>query len=518
MLKQADNIDFLSCYASEKGIDLHKACIERDSPFASKIDVWPVINDDSEDEKESYIPDLISSGEGDLLTEMAKDLSKDIQFPPNSIFLYGMGVVAAALVKSFNIKYRRNKKLPVNCYVVVSQPPSTGKSAINECFSNPIHAAYAEINKENKPKRKVLLRQLANLEKEAEKAKDEITLNEKLDQIMNLESQLDECYAWNPILTDTTIEGAMDVASSQGGMFNIVSDEADAVNVIVGAAYADSMNSKKNYGLVLNAWDGGFIGSARVGRGQCQLFSRASIAILAQDSAVDTILAAGASGRGVSERFYLLDEPNWLGKRNRFNQYESNRHLYDEYDQLIKNVINEKEVTLSLNLEAWTMLKTYCATYEKDMGDDGEYSRSMLRGFIGKAEKHMVKIAAILHCVDNWGSKGQKKSVIEEPYISRANILFSELAKTYISSGDNLGHVGHKSEVEKVKSTLISYAEKKKTKVTVSTLVSAIKGRTPFIGVAKPTKKIKEEIIPVLEKMNYCVLFNNEIYINPRLK
>src|SRR5690554_1933396 len=102
------------------------------------------------------------------------------------------------------------------------------------------------------------------------------------------------------IIPNCDPEGLERDAGSQLGMINIISAEADAINIITGAVYGDK---KTNYGMILKAWDGERHSSSRASRDSYSGYVRMCIAVLAQDESIDAILDAGKDGRGISERF-----------------------------------------------------------------------------------------------------------------------------------------------------------------------------------------------------------------------
>ena len=94
--------------------------------------------------------------------------------------------------------------------------------------------------------------------------------------------------------------------------------------------------------------------------------------------------------------------------------------------------------------------------------------------------------------------------------------LFEELSKGYIKACDALGYVGKNTEIEEIKRVF----EKKKqgAVIKIPALVREVKNLKAFKGVGSPTKKIRNEVLPALELMNYCAVHDDRVYINPKLK
>ena len=98
-------------------------------------------------------PSLARAERNDILTDLASFICKEVQFPMSTGFLHGLGVIASAMNRTFNIEAYPGKLIPANLYVVTSQPASSGKSAVNDCFSDTVAMAFSELNKKNAPER-----------------------------------------------------------------------------------------------------------------------------------------------------------------------------------------------------------------------------------------------------------------------------------------------------------------------------------------------------------------------------
>lgn len=518
MLSESNvGLDTVLEYAESNSILAHHAAAAIGSPMISKVTIWPKV-DEIELSFDNPVPQIAVSQRGDLLTELCKSLSGMIQFPVNTAYLHALGVVASACTKSFWIEYGFGE-IPCNLYIITAQPPSTGKSAINGKLYAPIARAYKKINSETATEREKISREIAKLEKELSKDTEGVDVDEILDRIERKKERLEQIPEWDGTITDATIEGAEMAAREQGGMFNIISAEAESINVIAGAVYGDEKGGKKaNQGLILSAWDGEYVNTKRVGRKGFNGRPRSTISVIAQDDSIDTILAAGASGRGLTERFLLLYEKSMLGDRDHFKKSRFDKSIFSRYESLIENILREKEIRLHFNDDADTAIKCYLSKIEPELRDSGLYSNALLTGFMGKADKHIRKLSAVLHVADQWQDGADKSNAITDDYAYWAISIFEELAKTFINASDNLGYVGRRSEIEKIKYVVIGMAEKGKLKTSISSLRDKVKNIKPFKGSRNLSAKLKDEILPILESHNYLIVNGAEIYINPRLK
>jgi len=524
MLKVIDvntTLDDVEEYAECNICTNARAAMELGSPLITSVAVWGIPIDLNVVQNSISTPVLINDVDKDLLSTLSRSIAESIQFPLNTCYFHGLGCVASAMTKAFKYEYRENKSAPVNLYCVSAQPPSTGKSGVNDYLSDPIVKAFKEINEENSTERKMLQREIKNITKKLEGTKElkDTEEMELFDRLERANESLDAIPLWAPIVTDLTIEAAEELAGQQGGMFNIVSAEAEAISVILGAVYGDESGGKKaNYGLLLKAWDGEYSHSVRITRSGYNGYVRASISVIAQNESVESILAAAASGRGLAERFLLLVEDSLLGTRDHHSQKKVSYSLVKKYEQLIANIIKEDEVVLKFSESSKRELAKWRQKIEPELRDGGRYSHNLLTGFIGKADKQIMKIASVLHCVDHWQNQASRTSEVKDAYIFRAIYIFEQLAQTYISAADSMGYVGEKSELLKIAEHLQKLSDKGKNKVSFSQLYNSLKNIKPFKGSRNLAKKIREELVPKLEDYNYCVSDSKSVYINPRLK
>lgn len=464
---------------------------------------------------EAELPNAIRLAEDkNLLSDLAWSISKSFQFPVNTIFTHGLGVVASAMSKAFKFEYQNSIK-PVNLYVVTAQPPSTGKSGVNDLLSEPVHLAFDAINQTATTGRKKAKIRIAATKAEMKNAPSKEALFALEDDLQALYAEHDKHTVYTYATDDATAEGLANLASTQKGIFNIISAEADAINVILGGVYSDK---KSNHGIFLKGWDAERISIVRSSKENLSFTAIGNIAVIAQDESIKTILEAGESGRGISERFLLMREKTFLGRRDFSNQAKVDQELLAEYTNMIFAVTREKDVLLKFSNESSGLINKYREELEPKMGDDGEYSNNMMRGFVGKADKQIMKIACVLHTMENWRSTGHKRCNIETYTTIAAIKVFQEYVKAYTDAADELGFTGVDSEYQKVEERLIAYAEKGKLILTVSQLRSNLKDVKPFTGTPNLTTKLREVILPILAMNNICIMQDNKIYINPHLR
>lgn len=487
--------------------------------------LWPSPVDLDGYQKERQTPNLVNSKRGDLLTELSKSIGSAVQFPPSTVFLHGLGVVASAMCKSFKVDYY-GKKAPITLFTVTAQPPSTGKSGVNEMLSDPLFDAYKEINKKNRAERVRIETEIAKQEKRLDQLLKEgnPNIDAVTKSIEELQEELNRKPDWTPYVGDTTMEAAEYLAAKQTGMVNIVSAEAESVTVVLGNIYNDDNASSKktNFGFVLSMWDGERVAVHRVGREGYKGRARGCISVIAQDESIDAILKAGQSGRGIAERFLLLAESHNLGKRDHSERKPINPNLIGRYQALIQNIVNEEYgdngPVLKLGKKGLKMISDYRNKIEPELADGGKYQSQLLQGVMGKADKQIIKIACILHTIEHWQNVGDRKYEVDDFYVFWGIKIFEQLSQTYINAADSMGYLGDSSEVLALRDKFEWYADRGKLKVELSKLVNDVKKRKPFNGIKRLTSHLRENAIPELERLRYIYMVDNTIYINPRLR
>lgn len=89
----------------------------------------------------------------DVVGKLARNLARSVQFPESSAYMHFIGCISAAMLGRFTVDYHGTDQ-PTALYVVTSQPPSAGKSAINSLAIAPMVAEVDRINEQRKKDRK----------------------------------------------------------------------------------------------------------------------------------------------------------------------------------------------------------------------------------------------------------------------------------------------------------------------------------------------------------------------------
>lgn len=487
--------------------------------------MWPEVSKDFNEvmEKRTAI-NLLGEhfSKGSFIADYAKAIADEIQFPVNTIFLHCLGCLSSAMSHRFDVQYR--KELHPGLYVICSQPPSTGKSGVNDKIDVPISAAFYELNKINMKERAKIEMRIEKLLDQKKQAGTAISENELSGILMSLDSEREKLDLY-PIFkhdsSDATPEALGANASLAGGNFSIISEEAGAINTTLGLTYG-SEGRRANNETVLKGWDGGLVSTMRIGRETKPFYARGAISVLAQNEAVTAVLQAGQSGNGLTERFLVIQEDNMLGQRN-FVDSEG-RSLYKPVDKamlatytnMVYSLVMGPKVKLKLSTQAERMIAMQRQIIEPMLANNAKYGSNLLRGVMGKMDKQICKIAAVIHASEEWKPGGSQSTVIGEKSVAWAIDIFDMLSKTFIDAAQAEGYAGSDAEAAKVLEKVIHYGNGGKV-VSFSKLYNALRNIIPFKGADGVATKLREQILPELEEAGYIVFHNKNIYVNPKV-
>ncbi len=478
--------------------------------------IWDSIDEDDVNLEFTKTSICLPEIRDDILSQFSREICNKVQFPLDTAYSFGLGAVASAMTKAFTYDYYGDTS-PVNLYCVQAQPPSSGKSAIVKFLADPVSMSFNDINHDAKKAQRSIKVEIRKAESDLKKVKsdhEEIALMEKLDELLE---ELDKYPIYNMGMDDPTPESLAKFALDQGGLFSVISAEADAVNTILGASYK-SKDSKTNFSPFLKGWDGEMYNPTRIGRETKSGKLRGSVCILAQDESIKTILEAGLSGRGISERILMVREENMLGKRKHTASRDGiDAKLRYRYKTMIDSLVKAEDTTLVFDYSANEIISDVKNSLENTLGDGAENSHSMMRGFVGKADKHICKIASVLHGIKEWDESGSQSITVSPETMMEAVRLFYEFMKSYISASDSQGYIGSMTQISQVNAALSNSCKKGILRLTYKQLRDSIKNLRSMEGVSMLTEQIKNNWLPAMRDQGVCVFDEKYIYINPKI-
>lgn len=504
-------------------IDTLKRAISTNPRTATNRMLWPDFGTDEAGDSDYDRLNIFDGEVKDVITPLVKCISERMNFPVNSVYMFALTAVASAMVKGITYKRYGSKKV-TSLYSVIAQPPGAGKSGVFNELVEPIDIAFSRYNDEQEKKRAPFISRIEAAKKELKKAKSgESMTPAKIGEIEEYEREIEECtdaierlptYVYH--VSDATPEGLIALALSQGGLFNGLSEEQSLIDGITGDLYGNGSSS--NTEAILKGFDGGKISRTRVGSGTQSGRVRGCIGILAQKRTVDKLLAKSIDGNGLTERFFIMNEPHQLAKK--VHTVEGNSEIpakiLSPYINLMNSIVYTDEVTLEFCKKSLQLVCDSANKYVPLMADGQSYSSNLMRGMAAKLDIRITKVACVLHVLKNWKGK-DKPETIDPECTKRAVLLCEEMMRAFEKSASDGGYIGEDAERDLVIEKLTARARRSVFEVTPAQLRDSVKGYSIMSDIPRLTAHLKLNVLPELEKNGYCVMVNKKIYINPKL-
>lgn len=469
-----------------------------------------------------------SDGSPSIIARIAKQGADIVQFPGNTAYLHGLGAFSSACVVNFEVEYN-DGFVPVGLYTLAAQPSGSGKSSINNFFMRPIEQALVLRNRAISMMHKNIDAEIEIIDKQAEKSKnDPSMLREYAKAIHGLVEQKLRQPLVNSPKKNTTPQAAEKVAVKQGGVINVVSDEAEALDTYLGMSYSDGKSNPDN-GVFIAAFGGDRLATARVTREGIDIHVRGAFAVIAQNASIDTMIRAGAAGRGVSERCLIIKEYNMIGWR----VYSRSKRGLDpdlkaEYQALCENVLNGTyPLRLQFSEECRDMIVELKNTVEPQCRAGNKYGDGQIRGFASKIEQHITKMAAVFHIAEQWNPRltANPSFEIQEASLLKAMRVCMDLLDSYRTLIESASTVGGSKLVLEIIAVMKRYALKGVSVFTVDKLRMAVSKDAWFAAVEGKKVEFLVNLLLRAEEMNFCHVKEGgkdkkkwHVMINPALR
>lgn len=469
-----------------------------------------------------------SDGNPSILARMAKEAARVIQFPENTAYLHCLGVFSSATVINFQVEYN-HKFIPVGMYTLGAQPSGSGKSSANSYFLDPISHALVKRNRTLSMLHKNIDGEIELISKQAEKAKTDTHLLRSYSSA--IEKLVDDKIR-NPIVAkakkNSTPQAAEEVAAKQGGVFNMCSDEQEAIDTYLGLSYGDGKSAPDN-GVFIAAFGGDMMGTARISREGIDIAVRGAFAVIAQNAGVDTLIKAGAAGRGVSERCLVIKEPNRIG----FRTYTRERSQFDvdlkaEYQALCTNVVTGTyPLNLTFSEQCRDMIVDLKNMVEPQCRPGSKYGDSQIRGFASKIEQHITKLAANFHIAEQWNPLTTSKPSfeIQESNLTKAMLVCMDLLDSYKVLIESASTMSASQLVVEIIGHMKNYSMKGIKNFNVDKLRMAVMKDAWYATVDGKKIDFLINLLTRCEEMNFCHIKETgkdkkqwQVLINPALR
>ena len=515
---QANNdktIEEINKLALENNIYPSKAALMLGISMWNHPSLWPDIKRLAESKNEMKV-DLIGGYDCEF-TRMVTEVAERQKFPINTTFLHSLGVVGSATLISFNVSIWDTLK-PCTIYTCCSQPSGSGKSPVHDVFTTPILDEIIKINKENGKKKYKLKVKMDDVKSEMKGNTNKVAKAALMEDLLVLE---DESLAFNKMKymsKNATPQVLEEIAQANGGSWSVVSDEKEAMDKVLGSDFG-AAEALQDFGLILSGYDGGYYSSDRITRKGFDGRSRGSINVMAQKSTVEKLLFVGSNGRGINERFYLLCEKPRFGE-GLDEWVPLNPQLKQWYETLIDNILNSREITLSIKPNDIKKLTSLANKNRKKFGEGGSYDNNMARGFVAKKPLMIAKIASILHIMRYWASSGDRKTEIDSDCIDRAIHIDDQLTSAYMKVLYEYNHGGTINQSLRVVDYLDGQVQKNKikTKVSVRKIYDSVRKSPEFKQIDECMSTLKTKVLKQLEEFGYGFEYDNNFYLNPKFK
>jgi len=368
-----------------------------------------------------------------LLKRMAIHIAAQTYLPVNTVFMMGLSVYASMSCRSFSVLYQNGRSLPIGINLVDEQPPGTGKSWCLSDFQEPFMQIFFQIAEDFK-------RRISLLQKKGDSKTDEET-----DELKFLQSK-----RYPPFITNTTSAGLDITLPSTNGFFSCVSSEQGLLDTLLGISYNTGSNDND---IILNGFDGGYVGSSRAGREPYNGVVVGSVVCFAQEGSIEKILGQ-SNGTGLAERFLFLAEQHMLGTRDHTQVVDSNDALMAEYAaacsfafDVLETPKHYKDITnLTISKSGHYAIALYRNEIEPHLADGGKFSHISLRGAASKCNMQIMKIAANLHLLDG----GSTQSEIADHHVKSAIQIANELLEANLALCIDKGIIGVRAEFKSI--------------------------------------------------------------------
>lgn len=409
------------------------------------------------------VPDSIKST---YIGRLAESISEAYEFPEMSAFMTLLGAASAAVSTNFVTAYPGGKCINVGLYVVVEQPPATGKSRILEVLMTPYSKAMRMHNK------RVACKNM-------ELAERTIDLPVMLASFVNTTEP-----------TSAAMDGAM--SKMADGRFVVASSEQSALTMLFpqGGSFASTNE------LLLKGWPGE---EAIIMRGSRQSFAGhacGSVVLVAQDGSARTVLSE-SGGTGLAERFMFVAEPSLLGQRELLGNEPDEelmrgaKHAITECVRLYSDRVFERWNTgvyekiapedlqvVQPGREGFQIISRFKHAIEPRLGRLKESGQLLSCGWLGKADAHVLKVAAVIHVFECMASGSKVPEIIPGRVVQAAEDLVMALFEHFTSMLSSNGDSGASVEEDAVVEVLSHPMPRR-------SLVLKLKNRSPFRSMGK---------------------------------
>ena len=368
-----------------------------------------------------------------LLKKLSIQTAACCQLPVNTVFLALLGVFSSVSCRKWTVDYQYSGSLPIGIYAVVEQPSGTGKTRCLTIGQKPFTHIKDDVVKKYRERVKEL--QVINEPSEPQA--------EELQELLSRKSAVNSRL----FVSNATAEGLEQTLLGTNGFFSAISSEQGLFNSLLGLSYS---KGDPNNDLILNGFDGGHISSCRVSRDGYHGYVIGGVTLFAQQGSVEKILSC-SNGTGMSERFLMLAEPHFLGRRNHLKKIHIDPTIETDYTlkcEFSRDIFNQPEspgdlLHLEITEGGHLLIAQFRQSIEQHLVDGGRYSHISVRGAAGKVNMQVMKIAANLHLLTRLNNFDPN---IPDSIINSAIGIARDLLEANLALCKAKGLIGDKAE------------------------------------------------------------------------
>lgn len=365
------------------------------------------------------------------ITDHVNQTAQNLQLNPDLPAQLALGALSVTALGNTKIHYNRdNWTQPLNLYITIACPPSTGKSPAKAAIFKPLEELEQTRTQEARKnillhdsQRKILEKQKQELEAKA--AKDTASAFIELHQIIEDLANLQPPANGRLLVDDCTPEALGQIMNNAGGSIAIVTAEGGIFEQMIGV-YNDNGS---NLNIYLESWGGGKYTIDRITRDPL-IIPNANLAIIAtiQPAVLDQLGAnQQLNRRGIPQRFLFTMPPSNVGNRNRQRTTTTNPDIETTYNTTITtlaNQLHQNPTTLQLTDQAADTFAQWDQQLENQLGEDRELNNEA--EWAGKLRASTIRIAGLLQLA--WHPHNTNTT------ISNTNITRAiEIAEYYIT-------------------------------------------------------------------------------------
>lgn len=338
-----------------------------------------------------------------------------------------LAIISVCIQGKVFIQVKPDYKESTNLYVLIIAEPGERKSPLLKILSAPLYEYEKNINKERKIKIREDEIKLKVMQKKLSEYEENCDFDKATKVQVKIDSFLESKTRLLRLTTDDfTIEALTSLMAENDGKMSVISSEGGMFTNITGR-----YSNKSSFETLLKAYTGDTIRVDRKGR-DSELIESALLTILlmAQESVLEGIMSNGdLRGQGFLGRFLYCKPISPMGTRV-YDTPPLNQETITEFNAILVNLLNIEGVNvLTLSDEAYKVSKDFFDWLEPQLVNE----LNEIRDWASKLHGTTIRIAGILHCIENNGigdsiiSKSTMKNAcdIAVCFIEHAKLAFS---------------------------------------------------------------------------------------------